>query len=107
MLPDTVEFGAWRTGARVEAGLVSALTFTQKCASGIASFGVGLLLAAAGHEAGAPMGGRGGGHLRRAAVRDPRLVIALSLPVVWRYRLSARAHRALLRALARRAARGG
>lgn len=107
MLPDTVEFGAWRTGARVEAGLVSALTFTQKCASGIASFGVGLLLAAAGHEAGAPMAGGAAVTFGVLLFAIPALVIALSLPVVWRYRLSARAHRALLRALARRAARGG
>jgi glycoside/pentoside/hexuronide:cation symporter, GPH family len=105
MLPDTVEHGEWVTGTRVEAGLVSALTFAQKCASGLASWGVGLLLAVAGHTQATPMSGDAAVTFGVWLFAIPAIAIALSLPLAWVYRLDAAEHARLVERLAER--RGG
>ncbi len=51
MLPDTVEFGEWKTGVRDESIFFGLYQFSQKAASGLAVGAVGLILQAIGYVA--------------------------------------------------------
>lgn len=51
MLPDTVEYGEWKTGVRDEGIVFGVFQFSQKAASGIGVGLVGLLLQVIGYEA--------------------------------------------------------
>lgn len=45
MIPDTIEYGEWKTGVRAPGAVVSACAFARKIAIAIATWSVGLLLA--------------------------------------------------------------
>jgi len=105
MLPDTVEFGEWQSGVRVEAALFAALTLSQKVATGIAAAGSGLMLELVGHSKLSPMAGAGAQAFGVMIFVAPALAIALSLLAIWRYPLSTALHARLVRALAWRRAR--
>ncbi len=51
MLPDTVEYGEWKTGNRAEAKVFGFATFAQKAAVGINALLLGLLLDLSGFRA--------------------------------------------------------
>ena len=53
MLPDTVEYGEWKTGVRDESIFFGLYQFSQKAASGLAVGAVGLILQAIGYVANA------------------------------------------------------
>src|SRR6056300_2117052 len=50
MLPDTIEFGEWKTGIRTESSLYGFMTFAQKGAIAIAAFILGVVLTSIGFE---------------------------------------------------------
>lgn len=102
MLPDTVEYGEWKTGTRVEAALTSALTFSQKCAAGLASLVAGLMLSYAGHSQEAPMSGAGAQTFGVLMFAIPSVLIAASILIVAFYPISTRFHDRLVRELAER-----
>jgi GPH family glycoside/pentoside/hexuronide:cation symporter len=52
MLPDTVEYGEWKTGVRSEAIVFGFTTFAQKVSIGLAGWILGYLLTATGYESG-------------------------------------------------------
>ena len=54
MIPDTVEYGEWRTGIRGEGTIFGVIAFAQKGALAIAVGGVGHLLGALGFAANRP-----------------------------------------------------
>ncbi len=53
MLPDTVEYGEWRSGVRVESMIFGAVTFAQKTAVALSAIILGLLLDVIGYQANA------------------------------------------------------
>ena len=44
MLPDTIEYGEWKTGVRTESSLYGFMTFAQKGAIGISALLLGIIL---------------------------------------------------------------
>ena len=50
MLPDTIEYGEWKSGIRTESSLYGFMTFAQKGAIGIAVFILGIALTGIGFE---------------------------------------------------------
>ena len=50
MLPDTIEYGEWRTGVRTESSLYGFMTFAQKAAIALAALLLGLVLTQIGFE---------------------------------------------------------
>lgn len=52
MLPDTVEYGEWKSGARVEATIFGLVTFAQKAAVALSAVLLGIMLDMIGYQAG-------------------------------------------------------
>ena len=50
MLPDTIEYGEWKTGVRTESSLYGFMTFAQKAAIAMAALLLGLVLTQIGFE---------------------------------------------------------
>ena len=50
MLPDTIEYGEWKTGVRTESSLYGFMTFAQKGAIAIAALLLGMVLTQIGFE---------------------------------------------------------
>ena len=50
MLPDTIEYGEWKTGVRTESSLYGFMTFAQKAAIALAALILGLVLTQIGFE---------------------------------------------------------
>lgn len=99
MLPDTVEYGEWRSGVKVEAALYSALILAQKIAAGVAAWGVGVTLSAAGHTADTPLSGEAAQLFGLLMFAVPSGVILLSLIPVWGYPISSAYHAKLVEEL--------
>ena len=55
MLPDTVEYGEWKTGKRAPGLTVSAASFAQKAAQGLAGWLAGLILTVIAFQQGVPV----------------------------------------------------
>ena len=51
MLPDTVEYGEWKTGTRAEGATFGLIAFSQKVALGIGTGMIGILLDSVGYVA--------------------------------------------------------
>ncbi len=102
MLPDTVEFGEWKTGIRVEAGLFSALVFAQKTATGLATWLIGVMLEWIGHTDATLMAGEFARLFGIAIFLIPSVLLALSIVVIWRYPITSVFHRNMLAAIANR-----
>lgn len=104
LIPDTVEVGQWKTGARVEGAVFGVITLGQKVALGLGIGLTGVLLQASGYTAGA--------HQAQETLRGLHLMMtvpgllgfAASAAIMWFYVLDGRLHRRLVRALERRAA---
>jgi GPH family glycoside/pentoside/hexuronide:cation symporter len=71
MLPDTVEYGEWKTGVRLESFLFGAFMFVQKLGFGLAAGLFGWALSLAGYGAGA-------GHATTNGQALPLIVLVLS-----------------------------
>jgi len=96
MLPDTVEYGQWRTGIRSEAIVFGFTTFAQKVSIGIAGWILGYLLDATGYVSGA---------VQSAATLDGIKIIMTLLPcallglggvLIYRYPIDATLHARML-----------
>lgn len=99
MLPDTVEFGEWRSGVRVEAALFSALTLSQKVAVGVSAWILGMVLSSVGHTAQTPMTGASAEYFASILFLAPAATILVSLAAIWGYPISADLHARLVRDL--------
>lgn len=102
MLPDTVEFGEFRTGVRCEGALVGGIILSQKLAMGVGIGVVGTVLSSLGYVP---------NHRQSQATVDgilfgttlvPIALIVAGAIVIWRYPLDQRHHRRMVAILARR-----
>lgn len=99
MIPDTVEFGEWRTGIRAEGMIFGFVSLVQKAALG---FGVGLLgevLTKIGYVANQPQTPETLGNLRLMMLVAPVCFAGLAVAVISFYPLDRARHARLVRAL--------
>ncbi|HEY7775259.1 MAG TPA: MFS transporter, partial [Kineobactrum sp.] len=105
MLPDTVEYGEWRSGVRDE-GIVFGLNqLALKTASGIGIGALGIMLEAIGYVANEPQSAATVAGMRDLVILLPLLLGLLSAAVIAAYPVSRELHGRLLRAIAWRARR--
>ncbi|WP_370224589.1 MULTISPECIES: MFS transporter [Hyphomonas] len=99
MLPDTVEYGQWKTGVRDEGIVFGLFQFSQKASSGLGIGAVGLLLSAIGYAANLDQSDDTLHGLRTISFLLPALGAALATLIVRFYPLSAERHAAIVREL--------
>jgi len=93
VLPDTVEYGEWRSGIRTESLVFGLVVLGQKAALGAAAGALGFTLDAIGYQSNAAMDGDTELGLRLMMLAIPLAGALLSLALISRYRLSLKAHR--------------
>lgn len=96
MLPDTVEYGEWRSGVRVESMIFGAVTFAQKTAVALSAIILGLLLDVIGYQANEVQTADTILGLRAIVVFVPLTGILLSVWVMAYYPLSPQRHAAIV-----------
>ena len=102
MLPDTVEYGQWRSGVRDD-GIVFGLSqLIAKAGSGLGVGMIGLLLSAIGYTAGTDQSADTLQGIRASAFLIPAAASALSAIVILFYPLDTQLHFRIVRGLARR-----
>jgi len=102
MLPDTVEYGEWKTGDRVEAMIFGFITFAQKAAVALSAIILGLLLDFIGYQAGALQSAQTLDGLRYIIVGVPLFGILASVACMVYYPLSPKRHADIVAELAAR-----
>jgi len=92
VLPDTVEFGEWKTGIRAESVLFGAATFAQKVALGVSVGFLGLILDLIGYSANEVQTPETIGGLKLLVSLVPAAIIFLNVLLVARYPLTQEKH---------------
>ena len=100
MLPDTVEYGEWKSGIRVEATIFGLVTFAQKGAVALSAVVLGFLLDVIGYRAGEVQSAQTLSGLRMIIVFVPLIGIAASAAFMFFYPLSPKRHAAIVAQLA-------
>ena len=101
-LPDTVEFGEWKTGIRSESTIFGAVAFAQKLALGFATLVAGLLLDGFGYVANTAQTPHALLGLKVMISVIPFITSLICLSLVFVYRLDQRLHARLLQEIAQR-----
>lgn len=104
MLPDTVEYGEWRTGVRAEGIIFGFISFVQKAALGIAIGLLGEVLGAIGYVANQPQAPETLADMRLVMLWVPILCALGGAAFIWRYPIDAATHRTLVQDIGRRRA---
>lgn len=104
VLPDTVEYGEWKTGVRTESLVFGLVVLGQKAALGAAAGALGFALEAIGYHSNRPMSAATIEGLRLMMLAIPLAGVLASLLLIQRYRLSHAAHREIVLDIAGRAA---
>lgn len=106
MMPDTVEYGEWRSDVRGEGVIFGVVSFIQKAGLAGAVAVLGMLLEAAGYVANRPQAAPTLENLYRIASLGPLALVLIAAALIYFYPLSPAAHRSILTELeARREAR--
>jgi GPH family glycoside/pentoside/hexuronide:cation symporter len=103
MLPDTVEYGEWQSGHRVESMIFGFATFAQKSAVALSALILGLLLDLIGYQAGAVQSEATLSGLRMIIVFVPLAGVVASVACIYFYPLSPQRHGEIVEALQARA----
>lgn len=104
MLPDTVEYGEWRTGVRAEGAIFGFVSLAQKTSLGFAAAVLGEVLSAIGYQANVVQSDATIAGLRFVMLGLPALFATGAGLIVWFYPITARSHAALVADLDRREA---
>ncbi|MGI9438422.1 MAG: MFS transporter [Parvibaculales bacterium] len=102
MLPDTVEYGEWKSGYRVESMVFGFATFAQKAAVALSALILGVLLDVIGYQAGDAQSAATLSGLRNIIVFVPLAGIVASVICIYFYPLSPARHRQIVDELAQR-----
>jgi GPH family glycoside/pentoside/hexuronide:cation symporter len=100
MLPDTVEYGEWKTGTRAEGAVFGLIAFSQKIALGVGTGMIGILLDAIGYVANRPQSPETLQGIVQLYGGGPLVLFVASIAVIWFYPVSGTTHRRLVRAIA-------
>lgn len=103
VLPDTVEYGEWRTGTRTESLVFGLVVLGQKAALGIAAGGLGAALSLIGYVANEGMSPATSEGIRTLMLVIPVAGAVASLLLIMNYRLSYEQHRQIVRDIDERA----
>lgn len=104
MLPDTVEFGEWKTGVRTEGAIFGLVSFAQKVAFGLGTGLIGILLDRFGYVANQAQSAETLHGIVATYSLGPLLLFTASAIAIWRYPLDTREHARLVREIAARRA---
>lgn len=102
MLPDTVEYGEWKTGIRDESIFFGLFQFSQKAASGLGVGAVGIILQAIGYVANTDQSSYTLSGLRLMAFLLPAICALLAILIVQFYPLKGRRHEEIIALLKER-----
>lgn len=92
MLPDTVEYGQWKTGVRDESIFFGLFQFSQKAASGLGVGAVGMILQAIGYAANAEQSPETVSGLRVTSFLLPAIGVAIAALIVQFYPMKGDRH---------------
>lgn len=96
MLPDTVEYGQWKTGIRSEAIVFGFTTFAQKLSIGIAGWILGFLLTLTGYESGGTQSLETIEGLLFIMTIIPLSLFVISSLLIWRYPITRELHESIV-----------
>lgn len=102
MLPDTVEYGEWKTGVRAEGAVFGCVSLIQKASLGLAAGMLGQILSAIGYKANVEQHAGTIDALRLVMIGGPALFAATAAAFVWFYPLDTAMHGRLVKVLGRR-----
>lgn len=105
MLPDTVEYGEWKTGTRAEGAVFGLIAFSQKIALGIGTGLIGVIMGWIGYVPNQP---QSPDTLRGIVLLyggGPLLLFAASAAIIAFYPLSGKTHRRIVHIIERRRVR--
>jgi len=102
IIPDTVEFGEWKTGIRVDAVIFGAVSFAQKLSLGFATLIAGLLLDAFGYVANQPQTATALFGIKVLVSLAPLATGLICLPLVLKFPLDRVLHAQIVRDIAGR-----
>ena len=102
IIPDTVEFGEWKTGIRVDAVIFGAVSFAQKLSLGFATLIAGLLLDAFGYIANQPQTATALFGIKVLVSLAPLATGLICLPLVLKFPLDRVLHAQIVRDIAQR-----
>ena len=105
MIPDTVEFGEWKTGIRAEGATFGFVSFVQKASLGFAAGLLGEVLSVIGYTANMAQTPETLASLKIIMLAVPALFASLATVTILFYSLDAKRHGRLVRALRWRRAR--
>lgn len=105
--PDTVEYGEWLTGERLQATNYSVMSFMRKLGQGIGGGASGVILALGGYTAGAAVTDSAADAIRAAAGWFPAVVVLLAVATMLAYPLTDERYRQIVEDLAERAQNEG
>jgi GPH family glycoside/pentoside/hexuronide:cation symporter len=97
MLPDTVEYGEWKTGTRAEGAIFGLIAFSQKVALGIGTGLIGVIMGWIGYVPNRPQTPDTLHGIVLLYGGGPFLLFAISVAVIWFYPLSGETHRRMVR----------
>lgn len=106
MLPDTVEFGEWKTGVRTEGAIFGLVSFVQKVAFGVGTGLIGLLLDQFGYVANQAQSAGTLNGIISTYTLGPMLLFGASALVIWWYPIDRPTHARLVREISSRRAGG-
>jgi GPH family glycoside/pentoside/hexuronide:cation symporter len=104
MVPDTVEYGEWKSGVRAEGIIFGVISFIQKAALGVSVGVLGELLGAVGYVANQPQTGETLTAMRTIMTLSPAVLALAGAAIISRYPLSNERHGALVALLQQREA---
>jgi GPH family glycoside/pentoside/hexuronide:cation symporter len=102
MLPDTVEFGEWQDGVRVESLAFGLMSFAQKVSFGLAAAGLGWLLDGVGYVPNAAQSATTLDGIKVIMTLLPAGFLAAAIATLRFYPLTGERHRAIVAELAER-----
>lgn len=96
MMPDTVEYGEWKSGVRGEGVLFGVVSFIQKAALALAVIVLGNLLTMVGYQANVAQSAETLRGLHLLASLAPMVLLALAMLAILAYPLSPQRHAAIV-----------
>lgn len=101
-IPDTIEYGDWRSGVRAEGAVFGIVSLVQKGGLGLAAAGLGELLQSAGYRANQAQSAETLAAMKAILLALPFAFALVTLVAVSLYPIDHRLHERLTRALGRR-----
>ncbi|MHA7820243.1 MAG: MFS transporter [Erythrobacter sp.] len=99
MLPDTVEYGEWQSGRRVESLSFGLMSFVQKVSFGIAAAMLGFLLDWVGYSANVEQSAETLGAIKVMMTLLPAAFLAAAIALLWFYPITRAKHGEMVAAL--------